>query len=108
MKIIFALLLFAVLGGLFLRPLQPKLGGTRLQMDAHWEDGTAVKGTVTVQAVESGGLDAIIDRKPLANGTAKLKTPATGNCVSVTVRDESARQLAKFPIHQSRGISRAR
>lgn len=46
-----------------------------------------------------GGLDAIIDTKPLANGIAKLKTPATGNSVSVTVRDESGRQLAKFPMH---------
>jgi len=57
-----------------------------------------VKSTVTVAAAEPAGPDAVIDAKPLANGIAKLKTPAAGNSLSITVRDESGTQLAKFPI----------
>lgn len=101
MKIIFAFLLFTVLGGLLLGPLQPKPAATHLQMGVHWDDRTAVKGTVTVRAAEPASSDAIIDTKPLANGIAKLKTPAAGNSLSVTVRDESGTQLANFPINMA-------
>jgi hypothetical protein len=101
-KIIFAFLLFTVLGALFFVPLQPQTAGTRLQMGAHWDDGTAVKGTVTVAAAQAVGPEAVVDSKPLAGGVAQLKTPTAGNSLyNVTVKDEAGTQLAKFPINMA-------
>lgn len=106
MKIIFAFLLFTVLGALFFVPLQPQTAGTRLQMGAHWDDGTAVKGTVTVAAAQAVGPEAVIDSKPLADGVAQLKTPTVGNSLyNVTVKDEAGTQLAKFPINMAMAMA---
>lgn len=71
---------------------------TYLVMRAHWDDGTAVAGAVTLGAVTSGS-EMVISTKTLSNGGASVDATLVANSFyNVALVSSDGAQLVKIPI----------
>ena len=78
----------------------PQTTGTKLVMAAHWDNGSAVQGAVTLGKMNSSGPDTVIatetlSSKGLANITESL---APNSLYDVILTTSHGIQLVKFPV----------
>jgi hypothetical protein len=72
---------------------------TYLVMRAHWDDGTAVAGAVTLGAVNTSGSEMVISTKTLSNGGATVDATLVANSFyNVALVSSDGTQLVKIPI----------
>lgn len=94
---LFAVLIFA--STIFALPARPQTQGTNLMMRAHWDDGTDIQGTVTLEQINSSGPATVIDTNTLSNGSAQVSKPlAATTMYDVILLTATGTQLVKFPI----------
>ncbi len=68
-------------------------------MRAHWDDGTDIQGTVTLEQINSSGPATVIDTNTLSNGSAQVSKPlAATTMYDVILLTATGTQLVKFPI----------
>ena len=80
-------------------PASPQTSSTNLVMAAHWDDGTAIQGTVTLGQLNASGPDAVVATKTLLNGRASVsELLSAATMYNVTLLTEANTQLVKFPI----------
>jgi hypothetical protein len=80
-------------------PASPQTSSTNLVMGAHWDDGTAIQGTVTLGQLNASGPDAVVVTKTLLNGRASVsELLSAATMYNVTLLTDANTQLVKFPI----------
>jgi len=80
-------------------PASPQTSATNLVMGAHWDDGTAIQGTVTLGQLNASGPDTVIATKTLSNGrTSVSELLSAATMYNVTLLTDANTQLVKFPI----------
>jgi hypothetical protein len=80
-------------------PATPQTSATTLVMDAHWDDGTVIQGTVTLGQMNGSGPDTVIFTKSLSNGRTSVSEPLGASTLyDVTLLTAANAQLVKFPI----------
>jgi hypothetical protein len=84
---------------LFALPARPQTTATDLVMAAHWDDGTAIQGTVTLGQLNASGPDTVIATKTLSNAHASVYEPLGASTMyNITLLTATNTQLVKFPI----------
>jgi len=84
---------------LFALIARPQASTTNLVMGAHWDDGTAVQGTVTLGQQNASGPDTVIATKTLSAGWTNVSEPLGASTMyDFTVLSATNTQLIKFPI----------
>jgi hypothetical protein len=84
---------------LFVLPARPQTTATDLVMAAHWDDGTAIQGTVTLGQLNASGPDTVIATKTLSNAHASVYEPLGASTMyNITLLTATNTQLVKFPI----------
>jgi len=84
---------------IFIMPVCPQTLGTTLSLGVHWDDNTAVAGTVVIALVQVTGTDTVIATRPLNAGSASLTVSlATNSLYHITVLSPTGIHLARFPI----------
>ena len=84
---------------LFALPARPQTTATDLVMAAHWDDGTAIQGTVTLGQLNASGPDTVIATKTLSNAHASVYEPlGSSTMYNITLLTATNTQLVKFPI----------
>jgi hypothetical protein len=84
---------------MFALQARPETSGTELVMTAHWDNGSAVEGTVTLEQLNAPGSDAATITKALSNGSASVSEPLGASTLyAVTLVTATNTQLVKFPI----------
>jgi len=83
----------------FCSPLaQSQTTGTNLVIQARWNTGSAVPGTVTLGQANATGPDTVLVTKSLSRGAASFQISlAAASVYDVTLIDSSGTQLVKFP-----------
>jgi hypothetical protein len=80
-------------------PASPQTSATNLVMGAHWDDGTAIQGTVTLGQLNASGPDTVIATKTLSNGrTSVSELLSAATMYNVTLLTDANTKLVKFPI----------
>jgi hypothetical protein len=83
---------------MFSIPAWPQTQGTTLSLGAHWDDRSAVAGSVTIASVHVVGADTVLATVALTNGHASVTVPLVSNSIyDVTVASTTGAQLLKFP-----------
>jgi len=73
--------------------------GTELALSAHWDDKSAVAGSVTIAAAHVIGADTVLATKVLNSGAASVTLALASNSVyHVTLTSPVGTQLVKFPL----------
>jgi hypothetical protein len=84
---------------IFALPARPQTSSTDLVMAAHWDDSTAVQGTVTLGQMNASGPDTVIVTKTLSNGRTSVDEPLGASTMyNITLLSSTNTQLVKFPI----------
>lgn len=84
---------------IFALPARPQTSSTDLVMAAHWDDSTAIQGTVTLGQLNASGPDTVIATKTLFNGHTNVYEPlGTSTMYNITLLTTTNTQLVKFPI----------
>jgi hypothetical protein len=84
---------------MFALPARPQTSSTDLVMAAHWDDGTAILGTVTLGQMNAAGPDTVITTKTLSNGRTNVYEPLGASTMyNITLLTSTNTQLVKFPI----------
>jgi hypothetical protein len=91
---------FFALVTLVASPANPETSGTNLAMTAHWDNGKAIRGTVTLVKGNLSKADTIIVAKPLSSeGQVYVTVPLAVNAVyKITVLETDGKELLEFPI----------
>ena len=98
MKKRFAFALFAA-STIFTSAAIPQTSGTNLVMQAHWDNNSAIQGTVTLGLVNSSGPNTVIATNTLSKGSTSITEALAPNSVyNVTLVDSAGVQLIQFPI----------
>jgi hypothetical protein len=98
MKKRLALISFAAIT-LFASAIKPQTAGTSLVMKAHWDDNTAIQGSVILGKVNSSGPDTAIATETLSRGYTNItESLAASSLYNVTLLAPDGTQLVKFPI----------
>jgi hypothetical protein len=83
----------------FALPARPQTSATNLVMSAHWDDGTYIQGTVTLDQLNGSRPDTVVVTKTLSYGRASVSEPLSGSTMyNVTLLTATNTQLVKFPI----------
>lgn len=83
----------------FALPARPQTSKTNLVMNAHWDDGTNIQGTVTLGQQNASGPDTVIVTQTLSNGVANVsETLGSATMYDVTLLTTAGTQLMRFPI----------
>lgn len=84
---------------IFALPARPQTSSTDLIMAAHWDDSTAIQGTVTLGQLNASGPDTVIATKTLSNGHTNVYEPLGASTMyNITLLTTTNTQLVKFPI----------
>jgi hypothetical protein len=84
---------------MFALPARPQTSSTDLVMTAHWDDSTAIQGTVTLGRLNASGPDTVIATKTLFNGHTNVYEPLGASTMyDITLFTATNTQLVKFPI----------
>jgi hypothetical protein len=87
------------LTAMFALPARPQTTSTDLVMAAHWDDSTAIQGTVTLGQLNASGPDTVIATKTLSNGRTSVYEPLGASTMyNITLLSSTNTQLVKFPI----------
>jgi hypothetical protein len=93
------IIVFLCITSLFALPAKPQTTATDLVMAAHWDDGTAIQGTVTLGQLNASGPDTVIATKTLSNAHASVYEPLGASTMyNITLLTATNTQLVKFPI----------
>jgi hypothetical protein len=91
--------LVAICLAMFSAQARPQVEGTELTLSAHWDDMSAVAGSVTIAAVHVIGADTLVAKKALNAGTASVTLALASNSLyHVTLLAPTGAQLVTFPV----------
>jgi hypothetical protein len=83
----------------FCVPARPPTLGTTLALAVHWDDNSAVVGTVTIAAIQAVGPDRVLGTHPLNAGWASVTLALASNSLyRVTILSPAGAHLVVFPI----------
>jgi hypothetical protein len=83
----------------FCVPARPPTLGTTLALAVHWDDNSAVVGTVTIAAIQAVGPDRVLATHPLNAGWASVTLALASNSLyRVTILSPAGAHLVVFPI----------
>lgn len=84
---------------IFSIPTCPQTGGTALVLGIHWDDNSAVAGTVTIAAIQAIGPDTVLATRTLNAGWASVTLALASNSLyRVTALSPAGMHLVRFPI----------
>jgi hypothetical protein len=99
MKRLLAFALVATSVVLFAVPARPQTSGTTLSLQAHWDNNSAIQGTVTLAQINASGPNTVIATQALSRGRTSITVPLAANSLyNVTLVSSSGTQLVTFPI----------
>jgi hypothetical protein len=99
LKNYFITVLLCLCATVFALPARPQTTATNLVMAAHWDDGTYIQGTVTLDQLNASGPATVIATKTLSYGRASVSEPLNASAMyNVTLLTATNMQLVKFPI----------